>query len=403
MKILVLNSGSSSIKFKLYDVNEETNYFSALCEGQADRIGIAGSSIARQCTGCCDMEKQFIDLPTHRHAIDEILKQLTESKQAVLEDLDDLTAVGHRVVHGGEDFKGSVLMDREVVKAIEHNSMLAPLHNPPNLMGIKAMAFLMPFMPQVAVFDTAIHQTMPKKAYMYALPRAQYKEYKIRKYGFHGTSHGYVAKKAADELGKPLEELKLITCHLGNGGSITAFMDGVSVDTSMGFTPLDGIIMGTRSGTLDPYVPLHIMESQELTPAQVSTMLNKQGGLLAISGKSDMRDNIQGAEDGDADCQLAIEMYCYTIQKYIGSYIAAMNGVDAIIFTAGVGENNPKLRAQILENFGYMGLKVDEARNDANETIITTDDSNVAALKVHTNEELVIALDTYELVKGNSE
>jgi acetate kinase len=399
MKILVLNSGSSSIKFKLYKVDEKTDYFSAASEGQADRIGIAGSTITIHCSGCEDKNKQYVELPNHRTAIDRILHTLVDSQQAVLTSLEELGGVGHRVVHGGEDFTASVVINREVVRAIERNSMLAPLHNPPNLMGIKAMSALLPATPQVAVFDTAIHQSMPKKAYMYALPRAQYTNYKIRKYGFHGTSHGYVAKKAADALEKPLEDLKLITCHLGNGGSIAAFMDGKSVDTSMGFTPLDGIIMGTRSGTLDPYIPLHIMESQELNPAQVSTMMNKHGGLIAISGKSDMRDNVQGAADGDKDCQLAIEMFCYSVQKYIGSYIAAMNGIDGIVFTAGVGENNPMLRKKILGNFGFIGLQVDDERNNGNETIITTDDSRVAGLTIHTNEELVIALDTYNLIK----
>uniref|UniRef100_UPI0035613346 acetate/propionate family kinase n=1 Tax=Pontiella sp. TaxID=2837462 RepID=UPI0035613346 len=392
MKILVLNSGSSSIKFKLYDANDADGQFHALCEGQADRIGIDGSTLA-YARGDEPKEKQFIDLADHKVAIDAILKQLTDAENGVLGSLEELGGVGHRVVHGGEDFTASALIDREVVKAIERNSMLAPLHNPPNLMGIKAMSSLLPKMPQVAVFDTAVHQTMPKKAYLYALPRAQYKEYKIRKYGFHGTSHGYVAQKAAEELGKPLEDLKIITCHLGNGGSLAAFKDGKSVDTSMGFTPLDGIIMGTRSGTLDPYVPLHIMESQELKPSQVSTMMNKQGGLLAISGKSDMRDNVQGAEEGDADCKLAIEMFCYSIQKYIGSYIAALNGVDCIVFTAGVGENNAMLRETILENFTFLGLEVDQAKNNANETLLTTENSKVTALKIHTNEELVIALD----------
>jgi acetate kinase len=399
MKILVLNSGSSSIKFKLYEVNEENGYFSAQCEGQADRIGIAGSTITHQGADSEDKDKQFIDLATHKTAIDEILKLLTDSEKGVLKSLDELGGVGHRVVHGGEDFTGSVVIDRKVVKAIERNSMLAPLHNPPNLMGIKAISSLLPAMPQVAVFDTAIHQGMPKKAYMYALPRIQYTNYKIRKYGFHGTSHGYVAEKAAEALGKPLKELKLITCHLGNGGSLAAFMDGISIDTSMGFTPLDGIMMGTRSGSLDPYIPLHIMESQELTPAQVSTMMNKQGGLLAVAGKSDMRDIVETARGGDKDCLAAIEMFCYRIQKFIGSYAAAMNGVDGIVFTAGVGENNPGLRRQILENFTFLGLEVDDARNDANEIIITTDDSKVAGLKIHTNEELVIALDTYNLIK----
>jgi acetate kinase len=399
MKILVLNSGSSSIKFKLYEVNEETDYFSAMCEGQADRIGIAGSTIVYQSTEFPDKERRFIDLPTHKTAIDEILKLLTESEKGALESLDELGGVGHRVVHGGEDFTSSVVIDREVIKALERNSMLAPLHNPPNIMGIKAMSLLLPDVPQVGVFDTAVHQSMPKKAYMYALPRIQYTNYKIRKYGFHGTSHGYVAEKAAEALGKPLKDLKLITCHLGNGGSLAAFMDGVSVDTSMGFTPLDGIMMGTRSGSLDPYIPLHIMESQELTPAQVSTMMNKQGGLLAIAGKSDMRDIVESAKEGDKDCQAAIEMFCYRIQKFIGSYAAAMNGVDGIVFTAGVGENNPALRGQILENFTFLGLELDQKRNEANETLITTDTSKVAALKIHTNEELVIALDTYRLIK----
>jgi acetate kinase len=399
MKILVLNSGSSSIKFKLYDVDAASDEFHALCEGQADRIGIEGSTLVLERADREGKDKQFVDLPNHKVAIDNILKQLTDAEKGVLDSLEDLSGVGHRVVHGGEDFTASALVNKEVIDAIDRNAVLAPLHNPPNLMGITAMAALLPDMPQVAVFDTAIHQSMPKKAYMYALPREQYTNYKIRKYGFHGTSHGYVAQKAAEALGKPLEELKIVTCHLGNGGSLAAFMGGISVDTSMGFTPLDGIIMGTRSGAVDPYVPLYIMESQELKPNQVSSMMNKQGGLLAISGKSDMRDNVKGAEEGDADCQLAIEMFCYSIQKFIGSYVAAMNGVDAIVFTAGVGENNPMLRARILENFGFLGLEVDETRNYANETVITTDDSKVTGLKIHTNEELVIALDTYNLIK----
>ncbi|NLX24335.1 MAG: acetate kinase [Lentisphaerae bacterium] len=399
MKILVLNSGSSSIKFKLYHVSATSDEFRALCEGQADRIGIEASTLTMKRADSEEKDKQFIDLPNHKVAIDNILKQLTDPEKGVLDSLKDLSGVGHRVVHGGEDFTASALINDDVINAIDRNAVLAPLHNPPNLMGIKAMAALLPDMPQVAVFDTAVHQSMPKKAYMYALPREQYTNYKIRKYGFHGTSHGYVAQKAAEVLGKPLKELKIVTCHLGNGGSLAAFMGGKSVDTTMGFTPLDGIIMGTRSGTLDPYVPLYIMESQGLKPVQVSTMMNKQGGLLSISGKSDMRDNVQGAEAGDPDCKLAIEMFCYSIQKFIGSYVAAMNGVDVIVFTAGVGENNPMLRARILENFGFLGLKVDTARNNANETVITTDDSKVTGLKIHTNEELVIALDTYHLIK----
>jgi acetate kinase len=398
MKILVLNSGSSSIKFKLYKVDRETSQFSALCEGQADRIGIDGSNLVLSCPGCEEKDRVFVDLPTHKTAIDEALKLLLNCKAKVLESLDELGGVGHRVVHGGEDFTGSVVVDKEVIKAIERNAVLAPLHNPPNLMGIKAMQALLPAVPQVAVFDTAVHQSMPKKAYMYALPRSQYTNYKIRRYGFHGTSHGFVAQKAAEELGRPLEELKLITCHLGNGGSLAAFSGGKSVDTSMGFTPLAGIIMGTRSGDLDPYIPLYIMETQEMKPAEVSAMMNKQGGLLAISGKSDMRDIMRGYDEGDEGCREAVDMFVYRIQKYIGGYIAAMNGVDAIIFTAGVGENNPTLRRMILENFTFMGMSVDHAKNEENETVITTLDSKVAGLKIHTNEELVIALDTYKLI-----
>jgi acetate kinase len=398
MKILVLNSGSSSIKFKLYRIDNETGASTSLCDGQADRIGIDGSSLAFRPTG---KEKAITDMPlaNHKQATDEILKLLLAPEHGIIESLDELSGVGHRVVHGGEDFSGSVLIDDDVIAAIKRNFPLAPLHNPPNVMGIEAMQALLPNTPQVGVFDTAIHQTMPQKAYRYALPEKQYTEYKIRKYGFHGTSHGFVAKEAAKILGKPLEALKLVTCHIGNGGSLTAFMGGKSVDTSMGFTPLDGIIMGTRTGTLDPYVPLFIMESQNLSVDQVSNMLNKQGGLLGISGKSDMRDNVDSAAAGDKKCQDAIEMFCYSIQKYIGSYIAAMNGVDAIIFTAGVGENNPGIRKTVLENFGFIGLEIDDARNDANETIISTDNSKVAALMIRTNEELVIAQDTYDLIK----
>jgi len=397
MKILVLNSGSSSIKFKLYEVNESTAEFQASCEGQADRIGITGSTISYALPKQ-DKVNQFFELADHKAAIDEILKLLLSTELGVLKDLNELGGIGHRVVHGGEDFTESVVIDSDVLRAIGENAVLAPLHNPPNLMGIEAMQALLPSVSQVAVFDTAIHQSMPKKAFMYALPRTQYSEYKIRKYGFHGTSHGYVAQKAADELGKSIEELKIITCHLGNGGSIAAFMDGKSIDTSMGFTPLDGIIMGTRSGTLDPYIPLYIMETQGLSPDEVSTMMNKQGGLLAIAEKSDMRDIVQTAAEGNENCVDAIEMFCYSIQKFIGSYAAAMNGVDVIVFTAGVGENNPGLRKRILKNFTFLGVDLDHAKNDANETQITTDSSKVIALKIHTNEELVIALDTYRLI-----
>ena len=399
MKILVLNSGSSSIKFKLYEVDRETEYFSALCEGQADRIGIEASTLSIQRADTGEKTSAQLNLPNHSVAIDEILKLLISKKVGQLKSLEELSGVGHRVVHGGEDFTSSVVVNQKVLEAIDRNAVLAPLHNPPNLMGIQAMQSILPEVPQVAVFDTAVHQSMPKKAYLYALPREQYTNYKIRKYGFHGTSHGFVAQKAAEEVGQPIEKLKIITCHLGNGGSLAAFENGKSIDTSMGFTPLDGIIMGTRSGSLDPYIPLYIMETQGLSTGQVSALMNKQGGLLALAGKSDMRDIVESARAGDTVCSEAIEMFCYRIQKFIGSYVAAMNGVDVIVFTAGVGENNPMLRKQILANFEFMGLKLDDARNEGNETVISADDSKVSALKIHTNEELVIALDTFNLIR----
>jgi len=399
MKILVLNSGSSSIKYKLYEVSDENRCFKARAEGLADRIGISGSFIKHQ-VGDGKPVQFYINLPNHKKAIDEVFQLLVDGEHGVLESIKELGGVGHRIVHGGEDFTGSVLIDENVIKSIHDNSVLAPLHNPPNLMGIEAVSALLPNIKQVGVFDTAIHQTMPKKAYLYALPKEQYTIHKIRRYGFHGTSHGYVARKAAEELNSPLEKLKLITCHLGNGGSITAFQDGESIDTSMGFTPLAGIMMGTRCGDLDPYIPLHIMENQGLTAAQVSAMMNKSGGLLAICGKRDVRDILAGMRDGDQGCIDAVEMYVYRIQKYIGAYTAAMNGVDAIVFTAGVGENAWPIRKMVLDNFGYLGLKLDEEANSKNETIITTPDSNVAALVIHTNEELVIAIDTYNIITG---
>lgn len=398
MKILVLNSGSSSLKYKLY-VAESGGEFAAVAAGGAERIGIEGSFINHKKEGR-KTDQIYCDLPSHTKTIEKIFELLVDEEMGSLSSLEDLSGVGHRVVHGGEDFTQSVLIDGEVVEAIRENSVLAPLHNPPNLMGIDAVYKLIPEMRQVAVFDTAVHQTMPPKAYLYGLPKAQYTKHKIRRYGFHGTSHGYVAKKAAEQLGKPVEELKLITCHLGNGGSITAFEGGKSVDTSMGFTPLAGIVMGTRSGDLDPYIPLYIMQSQDMTAEQVSGMMNKQGGLLGISGRSDMRDITEGVEAGNSACLEAIEIFVYRIQKYIGAYIAALNGVDAIIFTAGIGENVRHVRRRVLANFGYMGITCDEEANEANETVISTADSKVKALVIHTDEELVIAKDTFDILNG---
>jgi acetate kinase len=398
MKILVLNSGSSSLKYKLY-VAENDGEFKAIAAGGAERIGIEGSFINHKKEGR-KTDQIYCDLPSHTKTIQRIFELLVDEEMGSLSSLEELSGVGHRVVHGGEDFSESVLIDGEVVEAIRENSVLAPLHNPPNLMGIDAVFKLIPEMKQVAVFDTAIHQTMPPKAYLYGLPKAQYTKHKIRHYGFHGTSHGYVAKKAAEELGKPIEDLKLITCHLGNGGSITAFDGGKSVDTSMGFTPLAGIVMGTRSGDLDPYIPLYIMQSQDMTAEQVSGMMNKQGGLLGLSGRSDMRDLTEGVKAGNEGCIEALDIFIYRIQKYIGAYIAALNGVDAIIFTAGIGENVRHVRSGVLENFCYMGITCDDAANEANETVISTADSKVKALVIHTDEELVIAKDTFNILNG---
>ena len=399
MKILVLNSGSSSLKYKLYEAMDGGEKFNAISAGTAERIGIEGSFITHKKEGA-KSEQIYADLPSHTKTIEKIFELLLDPVLGSLTSMDELAGVGHRVVHGGEDFSKSVLVDGEVVKAIRKNSVLAPLHNPPNLMGIDAVFKLLPSMKQVAVFDTAVHQTMPPKAYLYGLPKEQYSTYKIRRYGFHGTSHGFVAQKAAEELGKPLEELKLITCHLGNGGSITAFEGGKSIDTSMGFTPLAGIVMGTRAGDMDPYIPLYIQQSQEMTAEQVSAMMNKRGGLLGLCGKSDMRDLTEGVKAGHEGCIEAREIFIYRIQKYIGAYIAALNGIDAVIFTAGIGENVRHVRSGVLENFGYMGITCDEAANEANETVISTADSNVKALVIHTDEELVIARDTCRIING---
>jgi acetate kinase len=401
MKILVLNSGSSSLKYKLYEVDAEGTDFRSVATGGAERIGIEGSFINHKKEGR-KTDQIYCGLPSHTQTIKTIFELLQDEEMGSLSSLEELSGVGHRVVHGGEDFTESVMVDGEVVEAIRKNSVLAPLHNPPNLLGIDAVYKLLPEMKQVAVFDTAVHQTMPPKAYLYGLPKEQYSTYKIRRYGFHGTSHGFVARKTAEELGRPFEELKIITCHLGNGGSITAFDGGRSVDTSMGFTPLAGILMGTRSGDLDPYIPLYMMQSQELTAEQVSGMMNKRGGLLGICGKNDMRDITAGIEAGDRDCIEAIEIFVYRIQKYIGAYIAALNGVDAIVFTAGIGENVRHVRSRVLKNFGYMGITCDEEANEANGPVISTADSRVKALVIHTDEELVIAKDAFEIISGKT-
>lgn len=396
MKILVINCGSSSIKYQLFEIGSD---YRLLAKGLTERIGLSESAIKHQPTNK-PVHEQQLELKDHNEAMAAIVKALSDSEHGVIKGVEEIDGVGHRVVHGGEKFTGSIKIDDEVIKAIEANSVLAPLHNPPNIVGIETCMKLMPATPNVAVFDTAIHQTMPERAYMYGLPMELYNEHGIRKYGFHGTSHGYVAKQAAEILGKDFAKLKIVTCHIGNGGSVTAFDGGKSVDTSMGLTPLEGIVMGTRCGDLDPAVVLYLQETLGLSLQETNDLLNKKSGLLGLCGKSDMRDIQALAEDDDKNAKIAIEVFAYRVVKYIGAYAAAMNGIDAIVFTAGIGEYNPWLREKILKHFGYLGLEVDCQANEKNEAIFSKPDSRVAALMIPTNEELVIAEDTFKIVKG---
>lgn len=401
MKILVINAGSSSLKYQLIDMDNEQVMAKGLCE----RIGIEGSNL--QHTNVAKNEKTKIEKPMKDHgdAIQMVIDALVDEKIGVIKSMDEIGAVGHRVVHGGEEFAGSCVITEAVMKALEKCTPLAPLHNPPNIIGIKACQKIMPNTPMVGVFDTAFHQTMPPKAYMYALPYEYYKNYGIRKYGFHGTSHKYVSQKAAEFLGKPAEDLKIVTCHLGNGSSITAVDGGKCVDTSMGFTPLDGFMMGTRSGGVDPSVVTFIMKKLNLTPDEMDNILNKQSGVNAISGiSSDDRDICAAQNAGNERAILAHEMQAYEIAKYIGSYIAAMNGVDAIVFTGGIGENGFWLRSKICSYFGYMGVHINEALNQATvkgaEAELTEPDDKVRVFILATDEELTIARDTQEIVKN---
>ena len=402
MKILVLNSGSSSVKYQFIDMEKEE----VLCRGIAERIGLDGSRIVHRLGG----EKHIIDveLPNHEVAINEVLNTLQDEKLGVIRDLKEIGAVGHRVVHGGERFASSVLIDDEVIEVLEENADLAPLHNPPNIMGIRAIMKLLPGVPNVAVFDTAFHQSMPKKAYLYAIPLELYEKHKIRRYGFHGTSHRYVSRRAAEILGKPYESLKIITVHLGNGASIAAVKNGKSVDTSMGFTPLEGLVMGTRSGDIDPAIVIYLQQKLGMSVDEVYNLLNKKSGILGLYKKSsDMREVEDDVFAGDEHARLVLDIYEYRIAKYIGAYVAAMNGVDVIVFTAGVGENSPIVRKEICENYlSFLGIKIDDEANDfkGQERIISTPDSKVTVMVIPTNEELVIARDTYEIVtKGIKE
>lgn len=389
-KILVLNSGSSSLKYQLFNVDGDN--YEVLAKGVADRIGIHNSFVTIKIGD--DKKTKEVELPTHTEAIREVLNLLLSGP---LKSMDELSAVGHRIVHGGEIFKGSAVVTEKVIEQIEDLAELAPLHNHASAAGIRAVKTILPEIPQVVVFDTAFHQTMSKEAYLYALPKEQYTKYKIRRYGFHGTSHSYVAQKAAELIGK---KGKIITCHLGNGASITAVENGKCVDTSMGFTPLAGVVMGTRSGDIDPYIPLYIMKTQNKTPDEVNTLLNKQSGMLGICGFSDNRDVEVGYLKGDQESIDAMNVYVHTLLRFIGGYIAVLGGVDAIVFTAGVGENGSIVRKLVVERLAYLGIKLNEENNNKRgQTLeISTPDSKVRVFVIPTDEELMIAKDTMKLV-----
>jgi len=397
MKVLVINSGSSSIKYQLLEMDTEK----VLAKGLVERIGIEGSRIIHR----KNEEKYVIEkvIKNHEEGLKEVLDLLTSEDYKVISSLNEIDAVGHRVVHGGERFSSSVIIDKESLDAIEMMSFLAPLHNPANVMGIKAAMELLPNVPQIAVFDTSFHQTMPKTSFLYAIPYEYYEKYKIRRYGFHGTSHKYVSRRAAEILGKDIKTLKIITSHIGNGASIAAVKNGESFDTSMGFTPLEGLVMGTRSGDIDPAIVSFLAQEEGLTAKEVVEILNNKSGVYGITKgfSSDMRDIEDKALEGDKVCRLALDIYEYRIAKYIGAYAAAMNGVDVIVFTAGVGENSPVTREEICEKYlTYLGVKIDKEKNNFKglERVISTPDSKVEVLVVPTNEELMIARETKELV-----
>ena len=398
MKVLVINAGSSSLKYQLIDMDNENVLAKGLCE----RIGIEGSKLNHTPNGG---DKVVIsqDMPDHGIAIKLVLAALTDKNHGVIADMSEISAVGHRVVHGGEVFSGSVLITEEVKKAVTDCNDLAPLHNPANLTGIAAVEAAMPGVPNVGVFDTAFHQTMPAKSYMYGIPYEYYEKYKIRKYGFHGTSHNYVAHRVAEMCGKPIEELKIITCHLGNGSSIAAVDCGKVVDTSMGFTPLDGLVMGTRSGSIDPAVIPFLVEHEGMSAKEVDSVLNKKSGVLGISGvSSDFRDLDAAAAEGNERAKLALEMFRHSVRGYIGRYASIMGGVDVITFAGGVGENSADIREDVLAGHEFMGIKIDSEKNHVRgvEAEISTDDSRVRVFVVPTDEEMTIARDTKRIVEG---
>lgn len=398
MKVLVINCGSSSLKYQLINMDNE----SVLAKGLVERIGIDGSILTQKVEG---REKFIIEQPMkdHKDAIKLVLNALVDKTNGVINDMSEISAVGHRVVHGGEKYANSVLIDDSVMSYLEECVKLAPLHNPPNIIGINACKELMPNTPMVAVFDTAFHQTMPQEAYMYALPYEYYTEYGIRKYGFHGTSHKYVATKAAEAMGKDIKDLNIITCHLGNGSSVTAVKGGVSVDTSMGFTPLEGLAMGTRSGSIDPAITAFLSKELNLSAQEVVDVLNKKSGVLGLSGvSSDFRDIENAAAEGNKRAQLALDLFNYKVKQYIGSYAAVLGKVDCIVFTAGLGENSPETREAVCQGLEFLGAKIDTAKNKVRGklTEINTDDSKVKIYTIPTDEEMMIAKDTMEIVSS---
>ena len=397
MNILVINCGSSSLKYQLIDSESEKVLAKGLCE----RIGIDGRLTYSPAGG----EKEVTDapMPTHTEAIQLVLDALTNEKTGVIKSLDEVGAVGHRLVHGGEKFACSVVITDEVLAAVEECNDLAPLHNPANLIGVDACKKCMPGVPMVGVFDTAFHQTMPSEAYMYALPYEYYEKYKVRRYGFHGTSHSFVSKRTAEFLGKDIKDMKIIVCHLGNGSSISAVKYGESIDTSMGLTPLEGVPMGTRSGDIDPAILEFLAKKEDMDIFQLVNMLNKKSGVFGVSGgfSSDFRDLENAAEEGNDKAQLARDVFTYNVAKYVGAYAAAMNGVDAIAFTAGVGENDNLVRKDVVARLGFLGVELDEEANKKRgfDNIISTPDSKVTVCVIPTNEELAIARETLALVK----
>ncbi|MDD3631324.1 MAG: acetate kinase [Atribacterota bacterium] len=397
MKILVVNSGSSSIKYRLFDMADE----SLLANGLVERIGIQGSLINHYPAGKDAFIKE-IEIPDHRKGIELVIDALLDNKYGVIKSISEITAVGHRVVHGGEKYSGSVLLNDDVMDTLNEFIELAPLHNPPNILGIKVCQELLPGIPQVGVFDTAFHQSIPEQAFLYGLPYSFYEKYRIRRYGFHGTSHKYVAQKAAEILGKDLKELKVITCHLGNGSSITAVKEGKSVDTSLGFGTISGVIMGTRCGDIDPAIIPYLMEKEKLSFKEINDILYKKSGFMGLSEgiSSDMRDLEAQVSNGNKRAKRTLDVLYYGLKKYIGAYTAAMNGLDVLVFTAGIGENSPLLRKTVCEGLSFFGIEIDDKKNDGlkgKKAIISTENSKVKIFVIPTDEELMIAHDTAEI------